>query len=245
VVNAGLLSLQKKPHCMLQLKYPINSIIAFFIILISSTNQLQAQDDFGKGIGIQVALPVQNATFSGEDFGDVKMGRQGFYVQVSRQSYIGRNNLGFHSYKTIGLALRSNNINIKEGQFAGTQLKISAVELPVTVGGYGRFFGVLPLGINVGGYLAVPLQYKGTIKKTGAADYEFGNKYEKPVGYAGLLGNITLNFTVKKMGVIRLLAGGHIGLLPAYRTAPEGSEPPYKTPLPRSFQIGAEIVLGK
>jgi hypothetical protein len=230
---------------MLQLKYPINSIIAFFIILISSTNQLQAQDDFGKGIGIQVALPVQNATFSGEDFGDVKMGRQGFYVQVCRQSYIGRNNLGFHSYKTIGLALRSNNINIKEGQFAGTQLKISAVELPVTVGGYGRFFGVLPLGINVGGYLAVPLQYKGTIKKTGAADYEFGNKYEKPVGYAGLLGNITLNFTVKKMGVIRLLAGGHIGLLPAYRTAPEGSEPPYKTPLPRSFQIGAEIVLGK
>lgn len=230
---------------MLQLKHPINTIFALFFLVIISTNQLQAQDDFGKGIGIQVALPVQNATFSGEDFGEVKMGRQGFYVQLSRQSYIGRNNLGFHSYKTIGLALRSNNINIKEGQYEGTQLKISAVELPVTVGGYGRFFGVLPLGINVGGYLAVPFQYKGTIRKTGAADYDFGNKYEKPVGYAGLLGNITLNFTVKKMGVIRLLAGGHIGLLPAYRTAPEGSEPPYKTPLPRSFQIGAEIVLGK
>lgn len=230
---------------MLQLKHHINKLIAFFILFIISTNHLHAQDDFGKGFGIQLALPVQNATFSGEDFGEVKMGRQGFYVQLSRQSYIGRNNLGFHSYKTIGLALRSNNINIKDGQFAGTQLKISAVELPLTVGGYGRFFGVLPLGINVGGYLAVPLQYKGTIKKTGAADYEFGNKYEKPVGYAGLLGNISLNFTVKKMGVIRLLAGGHIGLLPAYRTAPEGSEPPYKTPLPRSFQIGAEIVLGK
>lgn len=217
----------------------------FFLSFIVFSNFVFAQDDFGKGIGIQVAIPVQNATFSGEDFGEVNMGRQGFYVQMSRQSYIGRNNLGFHSYKTIGLALRSNNINIKEGQYAGTQLKISAVELPVTVGGYGRFFGVLPLGINVGGYLAVPLQYKGTIKKTGAVDYEFGNKYEKPVGYAGLLGNISLNFTVKKMGVIRLLAGGHIGLLPAYRTAPEGSEPPYKTPLPRSFQIGAEIVLGK
>lgn len=230
---------------MLQPKRLINTIIVFFILVITNTNHLQAQDDFGKGIGIQVALPIQNATFSGEDFGEVKMGRQGFYVQVSRQSYIGRNNLGFHSYKTIGLALRSNNINIKEGQYTGTQLKISTVELPVTVGGYGRFFGVLPLGINVGGYLAVPLQYKGTIKKTGAADYEFGNKYEKPVGYAGLLGNISLNFTVKKMGVIRLLAGGHIGLLPAYRTAPEGSEPPYKTPLPRSFQLGAEIVLGK
>lgn len=225
---------------------PINSsILTLFLFLFVSTNRLHAQDDFGKGLGLQLALPVQNATFSGEDFGEVKMGRQGFYFQLSRQTYLRQNNLGFHSYKTIGLALRSNNINIKEGQFTGTQLKISAVEIPVTVGGYGRFFGILPLGINVGGYLAVPLQYKGTIRKTGEADYEFGNKYEKPLGYAGLLGNLSLNFTVKKMGVIRLLAGGHIGLIPAYRTAPEGSKPPYKTPLPRTFQIGAEIVFGK
>ena len=230
---------------MQQQKHAKRGIIILFILFIISTNHIQAQDDFGKGLGIQLALPVQNATFSGEDFGEVKMGRQGFYFQLSRQTYLRQNNLGFHSYKTIGLALRSNNINIKEGQYSGTQLKISAIELPITVGGYGRFFGVLPLGMNVGGYLAVPLQYKGTIKKTGAADYEFGNKYEKPLGYAGLLGNISLNFTVKNMGVIRLLAGGHIGLIPAYRTAPEGSEPPYKTPLPRSFQLGAEIVFGK
>ena len=76
----------------------------FFLSFIVFSNFVFAQDDFGKGIGIQVAIPVQNATFSGEDFGEVNMGRQGFYVQMSRQSYIGRNNLGFHSYKTIGLA---------------------------------------------------------------------------------------------------------------------------------------------
>lgn len=230
---------------MPQLKHPISTICVLFFVLFLSTNQLQAQDDFGKGFGIQAALPVQNGTFSGEDFGEVNMGRQGFYLQVSRQTYLTRNNLGFHSYKTFGLAIRSNNINIKEGEYAGTQLKISAVELPVTIGAYGYFFGVLPLGLNVGGYLAVPLQYKGTIKKTGATDYTFGNKYEKPLGYAGLLGNVSANIVVKKVGVIRLLMGGHLGLIPAYRPAPEGSEPPYKTPLPRSFQIGAEIVLGK
>ncbi len=218
---------------------------ALIILFITTINCLHAQDDFGKGIGVQLALPVQNGTFSGEDFGDVEMGRQGFYLQLSRQTYIGKNILAFHSYKTIGIALRSNNINIKDGLYTGTQLKISTVELPVTVGAYGRFFGVLPLGINVGGYLAVPLQYKGTIKKSGTADYEFGNKYEKPLGYAGLIGNISLNFTVKNMGIIRLLAGGHMGLISAYRNAPEASAPPYKTPLPRSFQLGAEIVFGK
>lgn len=220
-------------------------ILALIILFTITINGLQAQDDFGKGIGIQLALPVQNGTFSGENFGEVEKGRQGFYLQLSRQTYIGKNILAFHSYKTIGLALRSNNINIKEGQYTGTQLKISTVELPVTAGAYGRFFGVLPLGINVGGYLAVPLQYKGTLRKTGVADYEFGNKYEKPLGYAGLTGNVSLNFVVKNMGVIRLLAGGHVGLIAAYRTAPEGSEPPYKTPLPSSFQLGAEIVFGK
>lgn len=230
---------------MPQLKQPISTFCVLFIVLFLSTTQLQAQDDFGKGFGIQLAVPVQNGTFSGEDFGEVNMGRQGLYLQVSRQTYLTLNNLGFHSYKTFGLALRSNNINIKEGQYAGTQLKISTVELPATIGAYGYFFGVLPMGLNVGGYLAVPLQYSGTIKKTGAADYAFGNKYEKPLGYAGLLGNVSANFTIKKVGVIRLLIGGHIGLIPAYRPAPEGSEPLYATPLPRSFQIGAEIVFGK
>lgn len=210
--------------------------------LLFTTIKIFAQDNFGKGIGIQIAMPLQNGTFSGVDFGEVKKGKEGLYIQVSRQSYMGQNNLGFHSYNTFGLAYRVNNITIKEGEFKGTQLNISTIELPLTVGGYAYFFNVLPLGINVGGYLAVPLKYEGTIRAIGKPDYTFGNKYEKPVAYAGLSGNVTLNLVIKKLGVIRLLAGGHFGFIPGYRPAPEGNEPPYKTPLPSSMQIGAEIV---
>lgn len=214
------------------------------VCFLFTTVKIFAQDNFGKGIGIQLALPVQNGTFSGVDFGEVNKGKEGLYIQVSRQSYMGQNNLGFHSYNSFGLAYRVNNINIKEGEFKGTQLNFSTIELPLTFGGYAYFFNVLPLGINAGGYLAVPLQYQGTIRATGKPDYVFGNKYEKPVAYAGLTGNITLNIALKKVGVIRLLAGGHFGFIPGYRPAPEGSEPPYKTPLPSSMQISDEFVFG-
>ena len=115
---------------MQQQKHAKRGIIILFIVFIISTNHIHAQDDFGKGLGIQLALPVQNATFSGEDFGEVKMGRQGFYFQLSRQTYLRQNNLGFHSYKTIGLALRSNNINIKEGNKLKQKYKL---QIPIII----------------------------------------------------------------------------------------------------------------
>lgn len=217
----------------------------FLLFVLLFINTVSAQDDFGKGFAIQVALPVQNGTFSGEDFGEVKKGNQGFYLQLSRQSYIGENDLYFHSYKTIGLALRSGNINITDGDYKGTNLKITTVELPVGFGAYGKFFGVLPLGFTAGGYLAVPLQYEGTIRKTGKPDYEFGNKYEKPLGYAGIQANLMLNLHFKKFAFIRLMAGGHMGLIAAYKPWPEGAAETYKTPLPTNFQVGAEILFAK
>jgi|GEM_PF-3270100 len=223
----------------------LRATAVFFLFTFSISKHVFAQDDFGKKLAIQVALPIQNGTFSGEDFGEVKKGNKGFYVQVSSQSYIGENDLYIHSYKTIGLAIRSNNININEGTYKGTDLKITTIELPLTIGAYGKFFTVLPLGFNVGGYLAVPLQYEGMVRKTGKPDYVFGNKYEKPVGYAGIQGNLMLNLHINKLGFIRLMAGGHMGLIAAYRPWPEGSTTAYKTPLPTNFQIGAEILFAK
>lgn len=217
----------------------------FLLSFILFNNVAFAQDDFGKGFAIQAALPVKNGTFSGEEFGEVNKGNQGFYFQVSRQSYIGENDFYIHSYKTIGLALRSGNINIKDGDYKGTNLKITTVELPVSIAAYAKLFTVLPLGFTAGGYLAVPLQYEGTIRKANKPDYAFGNKYEKPLGYAGLQANIMLNLHIKKLGFIRLLAGGHMGLIAAYRPLPEGTTATYKTPLPTNLQVGAEILFGK
>nr|WP_294903611.1 hypothetical protein [uncultured Lacibacter sp.] len=218
---------------------------AFFLSVLLFSNTVSAQDDFGKGFAIQAALPVKNGTFSGEDFGEVNKGNQGFYFQISRQSYMGENDLYFHSYKSIGLAFRSTNITIKDGDYKGTNLKITSVELPIGIGAYGKFFGVLPLGFTAGGYLAVPLQYEGTIRKTNKPDYAFGNKYEKPLGYAGIQANLMLNLHFKKFAFIRLMAGGHMGLIAAYKAWPEGSTATYKTPLPTNFQVGAEILFAK
>lgn len=234
------------------------SFCSIFIatFLFSSLNSIAQKNFFKeKNIGFQFKLYQKHNTFSGKEFDPgTDFGRKGFYVEINKQwlddGEMGRLN------QSIGIGFRQTQIKAKDLSQEGTYFDITTVEIPYTMGFFMHcppcgIITSIPVGLNFGVHLAVPLKYDGMIREpnfsgSGPAytEYTFGNKYEKPLTYLGVHGNFTFNINIKNVGILRLLYGFNMGVIPIMLKAPEDVIIPYKTPLPLGVNFGLEYVFG-
>lgn len=126
-----------------------------------------------------------------------------------------------------------------------TNFSFKWIEIPVELSATGNFLGFLPIGLQLGAFGAIPLQYKGAVYRYQQPNYEYGNEqYEKPFFILGLKGGLSTSIGIKGKFITTLFANYNMGLIQLAPPPPDGVTRAYDIPLPTIAEFGISFLFG-
>jgi hypothetical protein len=127
---------------------------------------------------------------------------------------------------------------------SSTNFDIYALELPVNMGLQAHALGFIPIGVDLGAFVSVPLKYRGAVYRYQQPDYIYGNeKYEKPYAIIGLRGGMSSAFDLLQRFRVYGFIHFDFGLIPIVPAAPDDIEPEFGALVYNSWEFGLGFVL--